>query len=170
MTPTIFYLTRFFFFRFRSARSTSAFGTWTSLRASASNALNPLGFFTIILLLFSSNDLEIQLSQVLIHLVEPAVTVSAVDPAMPNQVSQLFFLHISLEKAGRRLANALTGGPRKAGLYFNAPHFCHSHRFVSSGSYFCRIPATERRLERKSLISHHPPSVGRVISVDLGPL
>lgn len=40
----IFHLTRFFFFRFRSACSTSALGTLTSLRANASKALNPLGF------------------------------------------------------------------------------------------------------------------------------
>jgi hypothetical protein len=42
---TIFYLTRFFF---RFGIGTAVFGTWTSLRASASNAFQPCGFFGLL--------------------------------------------------------------------------------------------------------------------------
>ena len=51
----IFYLTRFRFSRSCSARSTFDFGTLTSLRASASNAFQPLGFFGLVLSLLTSS-------------------------------------------------------------------------------------------------------------------
>ena len=54
MNDPIFHLPRFWLFRFRrlcAAFVTSFFGTWTSLRAKASNALNPDGFFAFLAML-----------------------------------------------------------------------------------------------------------------------
>ena len=49
----IIYFLRFRLSRSFSARSTSDFGTFTNFRARASNALNPLGFFGLMLSLLT---------------------------------------------------------------------------------------------------------------------